>query len=90
MNLDPRSASIDTDIVVRVESPNLAEMVLAAVKVDALAGVYQVKLRPSDAGVRWIAVDADSPEELDVDPGTSAWLRLRLMLLSLFVPESQL
>ena len=51
----------------RVESPNLAERVLAAVKIDA-----------------------DSPEELDVDPDTSAWLRLRLMLLSLFVPESQL
>jgi cardiolipin synthase C len=90
MNLDPRSASINTEIGVRVESPKLAEMVLAAFKVDALAGVYQVKLRPSGAGVRWIAVDADSPEELDVDPDTSVWLRLRLMLLSLFVPESQL
>ena len=90
MNLDPRSASINTEIGVRVESPQLAEMVLAALKVDAFAGVYQVKLRPSGAGVRWIAVDADSPEELDVDPDTSAWLRLRLMLLSLFVPESQL
>jgi putative cardiolipin synthase len=90
MNLDPRSASINTEIGVRVENPKLAEMVLAAFKVDALAGVYQVKLRPNGAGVRWIAVDADSPEELDVDPDTSTWLRVRLMLLSLFVPESQL
>ena len=90
MNLDPRSASINTEIGVRVVSPQLAEMVMAALKVDALAGVYQVRLRPNGVGVRWIAVDADSPEELDVDPDTSLWLRLRLMLLSFFVPESQL
>jgi putative cardiolipin synthase len=90
MNLDPRSSSINTEIGVRIVSPRLAEMVLAAFKFDALAGVYQVRLRPSGLGVRWVAVDADSPEELDVDPDTSLWLRLRLMLLSLFVPESQL
>jgi putative cardiolipin synthase len=90
MNLDPRSANINTEIGVRVVSPKLAEMVMTALKVDTLAGVYQVKLRPSGLGVRWIAVDADSPEELDVDPDTSGWLRLRLMLLSFFVPESQL
>lgn len=90
MNLDPRSARINTEIGVRIVSPALAEMVLAAFKVDALAGLYQVKLRPGGAGVRWIAVDAERPEELDVDPDTSLWQRLRAMLLSFFVPESQL
>ncbi len=90
MNLDPRSSSINTEIGVRIASPKLAEMVLTAFKVDSLAGVYQVRLRPNGLGVRWFAVDADSPEELDVDPDTSLWQRLRLMILSLFVPESQL
>ena len=90
MNLDPRSASINTEIGVRIESARLAEMVLAAFKVDALAGVYQVRLRKSGGGVRWIAVDADTPEELDVDPDTSLWQRLRVMMLSFFIPESQL
>ena len=90
MNLDPRSASINTEIGVRIDSPRLAEMVLAAFKVDSLAGVYQVRLRRNGMGVRWVAVDADSPEELDIDPDTSLWQRLRLMLLSFIVPESQL
>ena len=90
MNLDPRSARINTEIGVRIVSPALAEMVLAAFKVDALAGLYQVKLRPGGAGVRWIAVDAERPEELDVDPDTSLWQRLRAMLLSFFVPGNQL
>jgi len=90
MNLDPRSARINTEIGVRVVSPKLAEMVLAAFKVDELAGVYQVKLRPHGPGVRWVAIDRGQTEELDVDPDTSLWQRLRLMLLALFVPESQL
>ena len=90
MNLDPRSARINTEIGVRVVSPKLAEMVLAAFKVDELTGVYQVKLRDNGVGVRWIAVDGDTTEELDVDPDTSLWQRLRLMMLSWFVPEGQL
>ena len=90
MNLDPRSSSINTEIGVRVDSPRLAEIVLAAFKIDSLTGVYQVKLRPSGMGVRWLAVDGDTTEELDVDPDTSLWQRMRLLLLSMFVPESQL
>ena len=90
MNLDPRSARINTEVGVRVVSPALAEMVLAAFKLDAMEGVYQVRLRPGGLGVRWVAVGGDASEELDVDPDTSVWQRLRLMMLSLFVPESQL
>jgi phosphatidylserine/phosphatidylglycerophosphate/cardiolipin synthase-like enzyme len=90
MNLDPRSSRINTEIGVRVVSPKLTEMVLTAFKVDELTGVYQVKLRDNGVGVRWIAVDGDTTEELDIDPDTSMWQRLRLMMLSWFVPESQL
>jgi len=90
MNLDPRSASINTEIGVRVDSPQLAEMVLAGFKVAELTGVYQVRLQPGGRSVRWVAVDGDTTEEVDVDPDTSFWQRARLMLLGLFVPESQL
>jgi cardiolipin synthase C len=90
MNLDPRSDKINTEIGMTVHSPALARMILGAFRVDELAGVYEVKLRPDGAGVRWTAVDADTREELDVDPDTSLSQRLRLMLLSWFIPESQL
>ena len=90
MNLDPRSARINTEVGAYITSPRLAEIVLGAFKVDAMAGVYQVKLRPDDAGVQWFAVDADKPEQLDIDPDTSLWQRIRLTILSLLVPESQL
>jgi putative cardiolipin synthase len=90
MNLDPRSTNINTEIGVMVQSPQLAEMVLGAFKIDALTGVYQVKLKPDGSGVRWTAVDTDTNEEVDVDPDTSVLQRLRLMLMYLLVPESQL
>ena len=73
-----------------VHSPQLASMILGAFRVDEMTGVYRVLLRPNGVGVRWTAVDADTTEELDIDPDTSVWQRVRLMLLSWFIPESQL
>ena len=90
MNLDPRSANLNTEIGVRVDSPALAAMVLSGFKVAEMAGAYRVQLKPDGAGVRWLAVNADTTEELEVDPDTSLWQRLRVMLISVFVPESQL
>ncbi len=90
MNLDPRSDKINTEIGMVVHSAELASMILGAFRVDELTGVYRVKLRPDGAGVRWTAADADRTEELDIDPDTSLWQRVRLMLMSWFIPESQL
>ena len=90
MNLDPRSSSINTEVGVRVHSARLAEMTLDAFKVDDLAGAYQVTLRPDGKGVRWVSANGDSPEEYDVAPETGLWQRIRLLLLSKFVPIDQL
>jgi len=90
MNLDPRSANLNTEIGVRVESPELAALVFGGFKVAELAGVYRVQLKPDGSGVLWTTADGDASEELEVDPDTSLWQRLRVMLLSLFVPDSQL
>ena len=90
MNLDPRSATINTEIGARIVSPKLVEMVIAAFRVDSFVGVYQVKMHPGGTGVRWVAINDGSTEELDVDPDTSFWLRIKLLLLSFLVPESQL
>lgn len=90
MNLDPRSATINTEIGVRVQSPELAKMIIGGLRVDEVAGAYQVKLRPDGKGVRWVAMNGDETEVVDVDPDTTLLQRLRLMLLGWFVPESQL
>ncbi len=90
MNLDPRSANLNTEIGVRVRSPELAAMIFGGFKVAELAGVYRVQLKADGSSVRWTTADGGPSEELEVDPDTSQWQRLRVMLLSLFVPDSQL
>ena len=90
MNLDPRSAAINTEIGVRVESPQLAHMIIAAYKVDSLAAVYQVKLRSEGSGVHWTAIDDGAERNVEIEPETTLWQRLHLMLLALFVPEKEL
>ena len=91
MNLDPRSSNINTEIGVAIESPQLASMIQDGFKIEELLGAYQVRLDPNGRGVRWTAVDAGAEnEELEVDPDTTLWQRLRLLLISVFVPESQL
>ena len=90
MNLDPRSSNINTEIGVMVQSRELAEMVLSAFRVDDMTGVYEVKLKPDGSGVRWVAVDGESRDEVDIDPDTNVLQRLRLMLMYLLVPEGQL
>ena len=91
MNLDPRSAFINTEIGVAVRSPELARMILEAYRVDSFAGVYEVRLRPDGRGVQWIGHDADGDEEVLADaPGMGPWQRLQLWFMSLFVPEDLL
>ena len=90
MNLDPRSANLNTEIGVRVQSPELAALIFGGFKVAELAGVYRVQLKPDGSGLRWTTADGDRSEDLEVDPDTSLWQRLRVLLLSLFVPDSQL
>lgn len=90
MNLDPRSAFINTEIGVAVYSPQLARMILDAYHVDAFAGVYEVRLRDDGRGVQWIGHDEGGEEVLGEAPEMGAWQRLKLWLMSLFVPEDLL
>ena len=54
------------------------------------SGAYRVTLRPDGKGVRWVSANGDSSEEHDVAPETGLWQRIRLLLLSKFVPIDQL
>lgn len=90
MNLDPRSAFINTEIGVAVRSPELARMILNAYRIDNFAGVYEVRLREDGRGVQWVGHDADGEEVLADPPEMSVWKRLELWLMSWFVPEDLL
>lgn len=89
MNLDPRSAWINTELAVVVRSPELARIVRDTVNINGLKAMYRLKLSPDGKHLQWISNTAE-PEILDQDPDFDAWTRLKSMLLSTFVAEDQL
>lgn len=91
MNVDPRSARINTEIGVAVRSSELAGQVLPSFELETIPGLYELRLNALGTGIEWIGRDDDGKEErLDAAPGVS-WLEsLRLFLLSGFALEEQL
>jgi putative cardiolipin synthase len=91
LNLDSRSANINTEIGLRVESAEIASMLFRAFRVEEAVGVYRVRLAPDGATLVWsIRDEAGREVTLDHEPDASWWQHLRVRLLSIFVPEGQL
>jgi putative cardiolipin synthase len=90
MNMDPRSARLNTEVGLLIDSPSLAAEVLAWSEREALPGALRVRLDDARRAPHWVAIHDlrltvhDSEPELD--PGE--WLRLTL--LSWFVDEELL
>lgn len=89
MNLDPRSATINTELGAVIDSPQLAKEMLRIIDIDRLHSAYRVTRRP-DGRLQWSGVDDDREVTLSEEPDASLWQRIKLMLLWPFVPESLL
>jgi len=93
MNLDQRSASLNTELGLIIESPALVAQL--APRLDRASG-YQVKLAPDGKNIEWVEEDGDGDDDdattivHHTEPETTAWLRFKVWLLSQFVPEGQL
>ena len=87
MNLDPRSATVNTELGIIVSSPQVARELIRVIDIDRLQSSYLVRLGKA-GGLEWVAMDDDSEKVLTIEPDTSVWTRLKLWLLSPFVPES--
>jgi phosphatidylserine/phosphatidylglycerophosphate/cardiolipin synthase-like enzyme len=90
MNLDPRSARLNTEFGVRVRSFELSQALLYAYQLDDIEGVYRVVLMPDGENVQWIGTGDVDNEVLDSEPDSSLLTRLQLLLFSWFVPTDQL
>ncbi|WP_088285857.1 phospholipase D family protein [Ideonella sp. A 288] len=94
MNLDQRSATTNTEMVLLIRSRELTGEILAWFNSKERAdvrGSYQVRLKPDGRSLQWVALLGEGrTETLDEDPEFDHWERLRLWLISLFVPESLL
>jgi cardiolipin synthase C len=91
MNLDPRSATINTELGAVIESPELARELLRVIDIDRLQSSYRVRLAAGGSGCEWISMEEDNSQVvLTEEPDSSPWQRFKLWMLRPFVPESLL
>jgi len=90
MNLDPRSATINTELGAVIDSPELARQLARIIEIDRQHSAYKVRLAKSGIGCEWIAPDSDGQLVLTTEPDSSTWLRFKGWLLSPLIPEEQL
>jgi phosphatidylserine/phosphatidylglycerophosphate/cardiolipin synthase-like enzyme len=88
MNLDERSERLNTELGVFIDSAELVEQFeeRSALRDEA----YQLELGPDGRSIRWIQGRGDSATILESEPETDFWLRLKVWILSGFVPPSEL
>jgi putative cardiolipin synthase len=89
MNLDPRSATINTELGAVIDSPQLAREMIRIIDIDRLQSAYRVQRLPSGVW-QWSGLEGDNEVVLTEEPDTSYWMRLKSLLLRPFVPESLL
>lgn len=94
LNLDQRSATTNTEVMLQVRSPEFAARVLQffnASRPQDVDKVHKVQLKPDGKTLQWISLrGAHSDPVLDDEPDMDYLLRLKLLLLSPFVSEDLL
>jgi putative cardiolipin synthase len=90
MNLDPRSANLNTELGAIVDSPELARELIRIIDIDRLQGAYRVRLSPEDNGLEWLTADDDKEMVLKQEPDSSNLLRLEAWLLGPWIPDELL
>ena len=90
MNLDPRSATINTELGALIDSPELARELTRVINLDRLQSAYRVRLTADGKGLEWLGLDDEEEMIISSEPDASAWLHLKTWLLSPLVPEELL
>ena len=86
MNLDARSAHINTETGIIVDSPELAAQVVQLLHTDLKSSAYQVRLGPNHH-LQWVTYVKGHETVHNNEPGVSPTLQLELLLLSPLAPE---
>jgi putative cardiolipin synthase len=85
-NFDPRSALLNTEMGVVIDSPTLAGRLATAFETEAPRIAYELRLAP-DGGLRWIERTASGEIVHTTEPGTSAFSRGAVGVLSILPIE---
>ncbi|MEJ8849594.1 phospholipase D family protein [Variovorax rhizosphaerae] len=90
VNLDPRSATDNTELGIMVDSPQLARELLRIINISKLESAYRLRWVTNKRTIEWLTMDEDKEVVLTYEP-ESTWLqRLKNNLLGPLVPEALL
>jgi putative cardiolipin synthase len=88
MNLDPRSAELNTELGMIIDS---AEMARQLDDFGDAGSSYELRLSTDGQKVEWLEKNEDGTQVVyDVPPETTTWQRLWLRLIGPFIPEKEL
>lgn len=90
MNMDLRSSQTNTELGLLVDSPALADQVLAMIRRLRDGGSYRLQLRQPGDHIQWVGTVDGAEKVYDSDPGVSFGTRLQLWLLFPFIKEDLL
>ena len=90
MNLDPRSATTNTELALAIDSPALVRLVLGQFQPTDGRSTYEVRLAADGQRLDWVAADDHGVERLGPEPAPPWWQRLKLWLLSRLIPDDLL
>ncbi|KPF57898.1 hypothetical protein D621_07370 [beta proteobacterium AAP51] len=90
MNLDPRSATLNTEFGALIDSPVLAEQLTTLIDIDRLHSAYALRLAADGACCEWVIPDSDGSLVLTLEPDSPWWMRWLGRLLQPLAPEDHL
>jgi len=86
-NLDPRSAQLNTEMGLVIESATLARRLGEALDAQAPKRAYEVRLKPDGDTIEWIERTPSGEIRYDTEPKTTLSERFKVELLSLLPIE---
>ena len=86
MNLDPRSAVINTEMGLAIDSPQIARSLSTLFREDLSHSVYKLQLSADGERIEWVETTVDGRKKVHhLEPGGNWRVRLQIWLLAPFV-----
>ena len=90
MNLDPRSATLNTELGALIDSPALAAQLKTLIDIDRLHSAYALRLAADASCCEWVIPNGDGRVVLALEPDSQWWMRWLGSLLQPLAPEDHL
>ena len=90
MNLDPRSATQNTEMGLVIDSPELAREMSRVIRISKLQNSYRLRLARNAQSVEWLTTDGEKELILTSEPESSLLQRFYNSLIAPIVPEALL